>query len=100
MTEITKPYDLAVMDTIYRVIREEDGTSARICIYSDGQLRFSLPEGTSGEEVEKFVQVYALGVSDGRRGSLASAAERVRGQLQLAARRLGSTAGQWKAGAK
>ncbi len=64
MTEIANPYDLTIMDPICRIVRIDDGASVRIGIYSDGQLRVSLPEGTLGEEVDKLIQVYALGVFD------------------------------------
>ncbi len=97
---MTEPYDIAVADATYRVAHEKDGDTIRICVYSDSRLRFSLPNDTPRGEIEKFIRVYALGVSDGKSARVNSAADRIREHLQLAARRLGRAAGSWKAGQK
>jgi hypothetical protein len=116
MTGMTESYDIAIMDETYRVMHEEDEGTIRICIYSDGQLRFSLPDNTPREEVEKFIRVYALGVSDGKLAGANLAAGQIQWQLdpipsqpsassplQHALQRLGqaiSKTGNWKTGAK
>ena len=98
MIGIAEPYDVVVTDEIYRVAREADGQTMRICVSSNGQLRFSLPDDTPQEEVKKFIQVYALGVSDGKSARMSWAEDRIRGQLHHAARRLGRAARNWKTG--
>ena len=100
MIEMTEPYDIVVMGETYRVTREQDQATMRTCVSSDGQLRFSLPDKTPLEEVEKFIRVYALGVSDGTRASMNVSADGIRDRLRLAARRLGRAAGNWKADTK
>ena len=117
MIAMTEPYDIAVMGGIYRVSHQEDEGVLRTCVYSDDQLRFTLPGDTPREEVEKFVRVYALGVSDGKHVGANLAADRFQGQLdpippepsvstllQLTVGRigrdLGKAAGSWRKGAK
>jgi hypothetical protein len=95
MSEQTVSYDVASTGGVYQIKHEHEAEVLRISIYADGQFRFSLSHGTPREEVEKFVQVYALGVADGR--LMNSASEQVRQHVGLAARRLGRAAGHWKA---
>lgn len=85
MIKVTEPYDIVVMETAYRVTQEVDEDVRRICVYSDGLLRFSLPDDTPHDEVEKFIKVYALGFADGRDVSAA---------VSKLARRLGRAVGK------
>jgi hypothetical protein len=98
MTGPTEPAYDPIDGEAYQVVRENTDGGSRICIYGNGQLRFSLPEGTSPEEVRKFMQVYALGFADGQRAS--SIENRLRTQLHNTAQRLGRAAANWKAEAK
>ena len=100
MISMADPYDVTISSEAYQARREQDGEGARICIYSGGQLRFSLPDDTPQEEVRKFIQVYALGLTDGKNAHTGLTEDRIRGHLQNAARRLGRAAWNWKAGAK
>ncbi len=100
MTGTPEPYDVIVSGEIYQVMREEDDGTVRICIYSSGRLRFSLPDDTPQEEVRKFIQVYTLGVSDGKNARVIPTEDRIREHLKLAAQRLGRAAWSLKAGAK
>ena len=89
MVSMIEPYDVVTMNETYRVIHESDGETKRIYVYSEGQLRFSLPNGTPPDEVKKFIQVYALGLSDGR--NLTASVSRL-------VRRLGKAVGQARKG--
>lgn len=95
MSEQAGSYDVASTGGVYQIRYEHEAEVLRISIYADGQFRFSLPGGTPREEVEKFVQVYALGIADGR--LMNSASEKVRQHVGVAARRLGRATGYWKA---
>jgi hypothetical protein len=90
----TEPVREGVSGEAYEIRWEDRAEGSWICIYSNGQLRFSHPEGTLPEEVRKFIQVYALGVADGQRAT--SIEGRLRTQLHNTAQRLGRAAGHWK----
>ena len=117
MIATTEPYDIAVMGETYRVMHQEDEGALRTFVYSDDQLRFTLPGDIPREKVEKFIRVYSLGFSDGEQVGAKLATDRIQGQLdplpsepsvstllQLTVRRigrdLGKAAGNWKKGAQ
>ena len=97
MTGMGEAFDVTVSEMTFRVSYEPDGEDIRICIFSDGRLRFSLPEGTPPEQVRKFIQVYALGFSDGK-SAVGTTEDRIRGRLQDVARKLGRATAGWKSG--
>jgi hypothetical protein len=97
MARTTEPYEVTVTGEIYRVAHEDDEGTTRIVIYSRGRLRFSLQGGTPPEQVQKFIQVYALGFVDGQNARSTAVEDHVRGRLNLAARRLGQAFGKLKA---
>ncbi len=98
MPDTTEPFEVEATGEIYHIVCEEDEGTLRICVYSKGQLRFSLPSDIPDEQVRKFIQVYALGVADGQRAT--SIEGRLRTQLHNTAQRLGRAAASWKAEAK
>jgi hypothetical protein len=93
------PYEITSADVVYRVEPAQIEGTVRIGIYSDGQLRFSLPDTTSLEEVDKFVHAYALGFADGKRAQR-SIEDQLRDRFKRTAQRLGRAAGTWKTGTK
>lgn len=98
MSETVEQYDVAVTGEVYQVVREEEEGAWRICVFSRGRLRFSLPDGTPHEQVRTFVQVYAIGLADGQSARSAAVEYHIRGRLGRAAQRLGRAVGSWKAG--
>jgi hypothetical protein len=100
MPDTTDPYEVEMSGEVYRVVHEEDEGAARACIYSRGHLRFSLPVDTPNDQVRKFIQVYALGFTDGHSARSAAVQAHIRGRLNLAAQRLGQAMGKLKAGAQ
>ncbi len=100
MAETTEPYEVTVTGEIYRVVPENNEGVRRICVHSGGQFRFSLPGDTPDEQVRTFIQVYALGLIDGRSPRSTPVQDHIRGRLNLAARRLGQAIGKLKAGAQ
>lgn len=100
MPDTTEPFEIEVTGEIYKVMNEEDEGRLRTCIYSRGQLRFSLPDSIPYDEIRKFVQVYALGFMDGQTARSTAMGDHIRGRLNLAARRLGQSLGKLKAGAQ
>ena len=100
MAETTKPYEIEVTGSIYRVVHENNEGVRRICVHSGGQFRFSLPGDTPDEQVRTFIQVYALGLVDGQSARSTTVEDRIQGRLNLAARRLGQAIGKLKAGAQ
>ena len=97
MPETAEPYDVTVTGEVYQVGRAEDEGAMRICIYNRGALRYSLPIDTSQEQARKFIQVYALGFTDGQSARSAAVEGHIRGRLNLAARRLGEAVGKLRA---
>ncbi len=81
MSEVTEFYEITVDEAVYRVTDEAKAGLSRICIYSDGHFRFSLPANTSREDVEEFVRIFEMGFTEGRRAGAHYAAERVRAAL-------------------
>ncbi len=100
MPDTTGPFELEVTGEIYQVVNEEDEGRLRTCVYSRGQLRFSLPDSTPHDEIRKFVQVYALGFADGQTARSTAVEDQIRGRLNLTARRLGQAVGKLKASAQ
>ncbi len=100
MPDTTEPFEVEVTGEIYHIVYEEDEGTLRICVYSNGQLRFSLPRDTPDDQVRKFIQVYALGFVDGQAARPTPVEDHIRGRLNLAARRLGQAIGKLKAGAQ
>ncbi len=81
MSEVTEFYEITVDEAVYRVTDEAPHGLSRICIYSDGHFRFSLPPNTSREDVEEFIRIFEMGFTEGRRAGTHFAAERVRAAL-------------------
>lgn len=100
MSDTTEPFAVEATGEVYQVRPEDDEGASRICVYSNGRLRFSLPGDTPHDQVVKLVQVYALGFADGRTARSAAVEDHIRGRLGLAARRLGQAVGRLKAGAQ
>jgi len=96
MPERSEPYEVAVTGETYRVVHEHDEAATRICVHSGGQFRFSLPGSTPDEQVRTFIHVYALGYGQSARSTAVE--DRIRGRLNLAARRLGQAIGKLKTG--
>jgi hypothetical protein len=100
MPDTTEPFEVEVSGEIYKVMHEEDEGGLRTCIYSRGQLRFSLPESTPYDEMRKFVQVYAIGFEDGQTARSTALGDHIRGRFNLVARRLGQSVGKLKGSAQ
>jgi hypothetical protein len=98
MSEAIEPYEITVTGEVYQVVREPEDGAIRLCIHSRGRSRFSLPDGTSHDEVRKFIQVYALGFADGQSARSTAVEDHIRGRLNSAAQRLGHTIGKLKSG--
>ncbi len=78
MSEVTEFYEIIVDEAVYRITDEATPGLSRLCIYSDGHFRFSLPANTSREDVEEFVRIFKIGFTEGWRVGTHFAAERVR----------------------
>ncbi len=98
MTGPIEPYEITVTGEIYQIVREPEEGVMRICVYSRGRSRFSLPESTPDEEIRKFIQVYALGFADGQSARATAVEDHIRERLSSAAQRLGHAVGKLKAG--
>ena len=100
MSDTTEPYEIAVAGDTYQVMLQQDEGELRVCIYSRGRLRFSLPDDTPIDQVRKFVQVYTLGFVDGSAARSTAIEDNIRGRLNSAAQRLGHAIGKLKAKAE